>query len=254
MHPKIDLVQSRTCPMALVSGQAHCVLTEGAQSGTYEGRFLRVIGQAVESSLCRPLAQLQPTAHLGPGESFGAQRSHTRRIDVYTPPSELLPLRARVAQAGTNPFADQVTLKLRNSGHYREEGLPERRSCVDILLIRDELDSERTELFESQQQVLSAAGESVKTPNEHAVEAPFARVIHQSVERWSALLCAREPSIDILGGDQSTCRLSDHLKSGQRLSLQNRPTEVAGPGPVSFTLPPPVEASQFWCASSADRT
>ena len=48
--------------------------------------------------------------------------------------------------------------------------------------------------------------------------------------------------------------LGDHLKSGQRLSLQNRPTEVAGPGPVSFTLPPPVEASRFWCANSADRT
>ena len=48
--------------------------------------------------------------------------------------------------------------------------------------------------------------------------------------------------------------LGDHLKSGQRLSLQNRPTEVAGPGPVCFTLPPPVEASQFWCANSWDRT
>ena len=45
--------------------------------------------------------------------------------------------------------------------------------------------------------------------------------------------------------------LGDHLKSGQRLSLQNRPTEVAGPGPVCSTLPPPVEASRFWCASSA---
>jgi len=48
--------------------------------------------------------------------------------------------------------------------------------------------------------------------------------------------------------------LGDHLKSGQRLSLQNRPTEVADPGPVCSTLPPPVEASQFWCANSWDRT
>src|SRR5579859_5156641 len=47
--------------------------------------------------------------------------------------------------------------------------------------------------------------------------------------------------------------LSDHFKSGQRLSLQNRPTEVADPGPVCFTLPPPVKASRSWCASSADR-
>lgn len=48
--------------------------------------------------------------------------------------------------------------------------------------------------------------------------------------------------------------LGDHLKSGQRLSLQNRPTEVADPGPVCSTLPPPVVASRFWCANSADRT
>src|SRR5919108_5766191 len=45
--------------------------------------------------------------------------------------------------------------------------------------------------------------------------------------------------------------LGDHFKSGQRLSLQNRPTEVAGSGPVCSTLPPPVEASRFWCASFA---
>src|SRR5262245_8462328 len=48
--------------------------------------------------------------------------------------------------------------------------------------------------------------------------------------------------------------LGDHFKSGQRLSVQNRPTEGAGPGPVCSTLPAPVEASRFWCASFADRT
>ena len=37
--------------------------------------------------------------------------------------------------------------------------------------------------------------------------------------------------------------LGDHLKSGQRLSLQNRSTEVAGPGLVCSTLPLPVKAS-----------
>src|SRR5262249_48542916 len=50
------------------------------------------------------------------------------------------------------------------------------------------------------------------------------------------------------------CTLGDHFKSGQRLSVQNRPTEGAGPGPVCSTLPAPVEASRFWCASFADRT
>jgi len=47
--------------------------------------------------------------------------------------------------------------------------------------------------------------------------------------------------------------LGDHCKSGQRLSLQNRPKEVAGPGPVCSILPPPVEASRSWCASFAGR-
>ena len=48
--------------------------------------------------------------------------------------------------------------------------------------------------------------------------------------------------------------LGDHFKSGQRLSVQNRPTEVARPGLSCSTPPAPVEASRFWCASSADHT
>jgi hypothetical protein len=41
-----------------------------------------------------------------------------------------------------------------------------------------------------------------------------------------------------------TVQFGDHFKSGQRLSLQNRPTEVAGPGPVCSILPP-VEAASY---------
>jgi len=46
--------------------------------------------------------------------------------------------------------------------------------------------------------------------------------------------------------------LRGHLKTGQRWSLQNRPTE-SGLGLSCFTPPPPVEASLFSCANSADR-
>jgi hypothetical protein len=43
-----------------------------------------------------------------------------------------------------------------------------------------------------------------------------------------------------------------HIKSGQRWSLQNRPTEV-GLGLGCFTPLPPEEASLFSCANSVDR-
>ena len=46
--------------------------------------------------------------------------------------------------------------------------------------------------------------------------------------------------------------LRGHVKTGQRWSLQNRPTE-SGRGLVCFTPPPPEEASLFSCAVSALR-
>ncbi len=45
--------------------------------------------------------------------------------------------------------------------------------------------------------------------------------------------------------------LRGHIKTGQRWSLQNRPTKV-GLGLGCFTPPPPVEASLFLCANSVD--
>jgi hypothetical protein len=45
--------------------------------------------------------------------------------------------------------------------------------------------------------------------------------------------------------------LRGHIKSGQRWSLQNRPTEV-GLGLGCFTPLPPEEASLFSCANSVD--
>ena len=48
--------------------------------------------------------------------------------------------------------------------------------------------------------------------------------------------------------------LGDHFKSGQRLSVQNRPTEVARAGLSCSTPPAPAKASRFWCASFADHT
>ena len=47
-------------------------------------------------------------------------------------------------------------------------------------------------------------------------------------------------------------RLRGHVKTGQRWSLQNRPTE-SGLGLGCFTPTPPEEASLFSCANSLDR-
>jgi hypothetical protein len=43
--------------------------------------------------------------------------------------------------------------------------------------------------------------------------------------------------------------VGDHFQSGQQLSVQNRPTEAAVQDRDCSTLPPPVAASRFWCAS-----
>jgi|GEM_PF-4445932 len=52
--------------------------------------------------------------------------------------------------------------------------------------------------------------------------------------------------------DEVSVSLRGHLKTGQRWSLQNRPTE-SGLGLGCFTPTPPVEASLFSCANSVDR-
>jgi len=62
--------------------------------------------------------------------------------------------------------------------------------------------------------------------------------------------CCLEGAVASGGGEV----LGDHFKSGQRLSVQKRPTEVARPGLSCSTPPALVEASRFWCASSADHT
>jgi len=46
--------------------------------------------------------------------------------------------------------------------------------------------------------------------------------------------------------------VGDHFKSGQQLSVQNRPTEAAVQDRDCSTLPPPVVASRFRCASFTD--
>jgi hypothetical protein len=57
--------------------------------------------------------------------------------------------------------------------------------------------------------------------------------------------------LDLLAEDKENQYLRGHIKSGQRWSLQNRPTE-SGLGLGCFTPPPPVEASLFSCANSVD--
>src|SRR5579872_2396810 len=56
----------------------------------------------------------------------------------------------------------------------------------------------------------------------------------------------------LMEGIRSHRNLRGHIKSGQRWSLQNRPTEV-GLGLGCFTPLPPEEASLFSCANSVDR-
>ena len=83
-----------------------------------------------------------------------------------------------------------------------------------------------------------------------------------SVEQSGAFLvvicsiCGRRVNLETSKTDEDGQAVHEalrgHVKSGQRWSLQNRPTE-SGLGLGCFTPPPPEEASLFSCANSVDR-
>ena len=56
------------------------------------------------------------------------------------------------------------------------------RVSVDVLLIADELNAQRAELFQSEQKMLGRASEAIKPPHEHAIEPALPSVVYQPVQ------------------------------------------------------------------------
>jgi len=53
-----------------------------------------------DRSLCAPLAHIEGSAYLGPGQSVTSQFSHSNSVNLDAGPSELLAFRPYVSQSG----------------------------------------------------------------------------------------------------------------------------------------------------------
>ncbi len=102
---------------------------------------------------------------------------------------------------------------------------------------------------------LQIAGDGKDKTKVQAAIGAIAGIIHTHPD-YSDAYVARA-TYSLIAGDtdyqqiRSDLDLRGHIKTGQRWSLQNRPTKV-GLGLGCFTPPPPVEASLFLCANSVD--
>src|ERR1019366_8117166 len=87
--------------------------------------------------------------------------------------------------------------------------------------------------------------EQMETNNR--VEMAIARVV---LKRRIEAPCGRSPGFNIFGVNDFEPWLTKRSAS----VITSKPANGSGrPGLDCFTLPPPVKASRFWCASSGDR-
>ena len=83
-----------------------------------------------------------------------------------------------VVQAGNYPLSDYTPFEFGHCGDYGEHGFTHWRGCVERLLVGDEVDSEGSEFFESEDQLFDASGEAVESPNRHDIEGAAAGIGH----------------------------------------------------------------------------
>jgi hypothetical protein len=55
--------------------------------------------------------------------------------------------------------------------------------------VGDEVDAQRSELFQGHHQLFHAAGKPVKPPHDHNIERAAVGVFHKSTETWPPFLC-----------------------------------------------------------------
>jgi hypothetical protein len=88
-----------------------------------------------------------------------------------------------VSQVGCHTFQDYSALELCHGGHDRVNRFPHWRAGVEAFLLRNEIDSERAELFERENQLLYASSETVEWPGYYGIKNAAAGVCHPSVRR-----------------------------------------------------------------------
>ena len=128
-----------------------------------------------------PVPDPELLGDLSKASSPGPQPMHFFMINNPAGTTKLLPSSPRVPNPGADPLADEVTLKLGDSGNDCEQRLPQRAGRVNVLLIRDELNTEGAKFLECQQQMFGRPGETVKAPDHDGIELPLASIGHQVV-------------------------------------------------------------------------
>jgi len=122
----------------------------------------------------------------GPPISGSAPGTHTHS---YTGTAKSFSTLPGDAKARNNALPYQIAFKLCDRSHNGKQRLPQRAAGVDVFLIADELDAERTELLKRQQQVFRASGESIKTPDDNRIELPLSCIGHQFIQLWPGIFC-----------------------------------------------------------------
>jgi len=107
--------------------------------------------------------------------SFGTQPPYFVVIHGAAGTTKLLPTGPRIAEACVNALTNQVAFQLGHGRHNDEEGLPQRAARINVFLIADELDSERTKLLQCKKQMLRGPGETVKAPHHNRIKLPLGR-------------------------------------------------------------------------------
>ena len=88
-------------------------------------------------------AQFQDSAYLGPPVFLRAQPDHSASIHSNSWPAKYHAFGLHILQSSFDPLRNQITLKLCNRRHDREQCLSKGRGRADVLRIADKLNSQR---------------------------------------------------------------------------------------------------------------
>jgi hypothetical protein len=103
-----------------------------------------------------------------------------------------------VGNPRANPLGNQIALELRHGSHHVEQQLAAGRGRIHPFGVASEVNSQSPELFQAVDQVFEGAGEAVKLPDQHHIEASAAGIGQERVELWSAALGSTDANIDVL--------------------------------------------------------
>jgi hypothetical protein len=121
-----------------------------------------------------PGTDAQAASDLPPRHSLPAQLGNLIAVKDYSWPPHSAPGSGAVAhgmvQPRNDPFPNNAALQLghgRNNGKHR---LAHRRTSIEGLMVRNEVNPKSAELLQSEYKLLDTAGESVKPPDHHDIE------------------------------------------------------------------------------------